>query len=131
TRVGGSFGYRNRFRPRISVSFGFKYNLLSGDDRLTKEPYRNYRNLHFRTHQFALYSHLELILLRNERHGKRYSYLGLKGHRHKNTWLYVFSGFTYFVFIPQAKNYGDWHNLRPLRTEGQGLPNAPKPYGLF
>lgn len=131
TRVGMGLGYRYRFRPWVSGSFGFKYNLFRGDDKLTKEPYRNYRNLHFRTHQFGAYAHLELIVLYNERNGKRYSYKGLNGHKHKNTWLYLYSGFKFFAFIPQAKKDGEWQNLRPLKTEGQGLPNGPNQYGLF
>lgn len=39
---------------------------------------------------------------------------------------YIFGGVGLFSFYPKAKNAaGEWTPLRPLRTEGQGLPQYP------
>jgi hypothetical protein len=45
---------------------------------------------------------------------------------------YILGGIGYFNFNPQAKLDGNWVNLQPLRTEGQGFSEYParKPYKL-
>ena len=45
---------------------------------------------------------------------------------------YVMAGISYFSFNPQAKLNGNWIDLQPLRTEGQGFAEYPdrKPYKL-
>src|SRR5690554_7980529 len=45
--------------------------------------------------------------------------------------LYVFSGISGFYYNPQTQINGKWTNLRPLRTEGQGLPGGADEYGMF
>jgi hypothetical protein len=45
---------------------------------------------------------------------------------------YIKNGVSMFIFNPKAELDGKWHELQPLRTEGQGLPNSSsKPYSLF
>jgi hypothetical protein len=75
-----------------------------------------------------LSQHLELIVFNNEQYGKRNKIKGLKGMRNKNTLVYLFSGITGFLYIPMAQG---GPMLRPLHTEGQGLPGGPDEYGLF
>ena len=128
TRPSGHLGYRFRFRPWVSTKTILQYGVLRGSDALTNEPYRHYRNLAFKTHLIELSQHIEFVIFNNEHYGKRHSIRGLKGMRNKNTLVYLFSGFTGFAYIPQSPT---GVNLRPLRTEGQGLPGGPKPYGLF
>ena len=45
---------------------------------------------------------------------------------------YVMGGISYFTFNPQAKLNGNWVDLQPLSTEGQGFAEYPdrKPYKL-
>lgn len=45
---------------------------------------------------------------------------------------YFIAGIGYFSFNPQAKLEGEWHELHPLRLEGQGFAEYPgrKPYEL-
>jgi hypothetical protein len=45
---------------------------------------------------------------------------------------YVLTGISYFHFNPQARLYGRWHDLQPLRTEGQGFAEYKErqPYSL-
>lgn len=46
---------------------------------------------------------------------------------------YVALGGSFFTFNPQATYLGQIYELRPLNTEGQGLPSFPnrKPYSLY
>lgn len=43
---------------------------------------------------------------------------------------YVFAGLSIFRFNPQAELNGEWYDLQPLTTEGQGLEGRPAPYNL-
>lgn len=133
TRPSGHIGFRYRFRPWFATKSMFQYAVLKGDDALTNEPSRRNRNLSFRTHLFEFSQNLEWIFFSYERFGKRYNIPGLKGIRNKNTVAYLFGGVAGFLYIPQGPGGGGWTNLRPLKTEGQGLPGAEreKGYGLF
>jgi hypothetical protein len=44
---------------------------------------------------------------------------------------YLFAGVGGFYFNPQGKYDGEWYNLRPLSTEGEGLPGGPPEYSQF
>lgn len=128
TRPSAHIGFRYRFRPWVATKTMIQYGLLMGSDQLTTEPARHNRNLSFKTHLIELSQHLELVVYNNEHYGKRHKIKGLKGMRNKNTLVYIFSGFTGFIFIPMAQG-GPY--LRPLHTEGQGLPNGPSEYELY
>ncbi|UKN02946.1 hypothetical protein K6119_05385 [Paracrocinitomix mangrovi] len=127
TRPSGHLGYRYRLRPWVATKSLLQYGVLRGSDQLTTEPFRHNRNLSFKTHLIEFSQHLELVIYNNEHYGRRNKIYGLKGHRNKNDLLYLFSGISVFAYIPQAE---DGTNLRPLNTEGQGLPGGPKKYGL-
>lgn len=45
---------------------------------------------------------------------------------------YLIGGISYYRFNPQALSGEQWHDLQPLRTEGQGFPanEKRKPYSL-
>lgn len=131
TRPSGHIGYRYRLKPWICTKSILQYGILKGDDALTNEPSRHYRNLYVRTHLIEFSQQFEFILLNNEHFGKSHKIHGLKGMRNKNTLLYLFSGFSVFAYIPQGPGDGGWTNLRPLNTEGQGLPGGPNHYKLI
>lgn len=128
TRPSGHIGFRFRMRPWIATKTIIQYGVLRGSDQLTQEPYRRNRNLSFKTHLIEASQHLELIFYNNEHYGKRNNIKGLKGMKNKNTLAYFIFGITGFAYIPQSQ---DGVNLRPLNTEGQGLPGGPKDYGLL
>ena len=128
TRYAFHLGYRYRFKPRFATKSLLQYGLLQGDDALTTEVYRNYRNIRVKTHLIEFSQTLEWIIFNNEHFGKRYRIAGLKGMRNKNTLIYLIGGVSGFAYFPQAPS-GPF--LRSLRTEGQGLPGAPKPYSYF
>ena len=127
-RPAGHFGLRFRILPFLSTSSILQYGWLEGDDNLTNQPNRRYRNIHTRTHLFEFTQRVELLVYHKENFGRRFKRQGLKGLRAKNDAVYLFTGFTFFGFIPQGKIEGNWMNLRPLNTEGQGLAGAPEPY---
>jgi len=129
TRPSGHLGFRYRFSQWWATKTLVQYAVLKGDDALTNEPSRRNRNLSFRTHLFELSQHIEFIFYGNERFGARHKIYGLKGMRNKNTITYLFTGVTGFGYIPQGPGDGGWTNLRPLKTEGQGLPGGGKQYG--
>jgi len=119
-------GFRYRFAKHFATTTLLTAAMLKGDDALTKEPIRNARNLNFRSPYINLNQRIEWIIYTNEGIGNRY---GLKGGMHDHNFqLYVFGGIGLAWFNPQGKYQGKWVNLRPLHTEGQGLPNGPKKY---
>ena len=50
TRPSGHLGFRYRFKPWFLTKSIIQYGMLKGDDALTQEPSRHYRNLLVRTH---------------------------------------------------------------------------------
>ena len=111
-----------------------QYTYLEGRDVLinTKgedELYRKQRNLDFKTNMFEAYAALEvfplkLLYLNNEDYNPRYR-------------PYGFIGVGMFKYNPKgsitdANGNVTWHELHPLRTEGQGFAEYPdrKPYSL-
>lgn len=127
TRFGVGIGYRLRFHPRFATTTNLTYAMLAGADSHTEEIIRRSRNLSFRTHLLELSQKVEFIIYADEESGSSY----LQGQRSKADVLYVFTGISGFLFSPQTKIGDKWTNLRPLKTEGQGLPDGADPYGLF
>ena len=127
TRPSFQLGMRYKFAKRFAVKGGFYYQLVSGADRLTKEPYRHNRNLSFRSNIFELSAQAEFYITK-EQQGHRYKIKNAKGIKNYDFQAYVFLGIGGFYYNPQAKYGGNWVSLQPLSTEGQGLPGGPKKY---
>jgi len=128
TRIGGGIGYRFRFHPRWATSTQLYFGMVSGSDANTDEIIRRSRNLSFRSPILELSQRLEFIVWSNEQNGAKYRTLGTLGRKTKSDVLYIFSGISGFFFNPQTQINGSWTDLRPLRTEGQGLPNGAEEY---
>lgn len=126
TRFGLGGGYRLRFRPMWSWSMQLYGGLVQGDDANTNEIIRRSRNLSFRSPVVELSNRIEVIVFANEKLGARYKIQGLRGFRNNYELIYLFTGLSGVFFNPQAKIDGSWVNLRPLRTEGQGLIGGPE-----
>ncbi len=127
TRPSAQIAIRYKFSNRLAFKGGFYYQLLSGNDKLTKEPFRNNRNLHFRSSVYELSGQMEFFFTK-EQQGARYQIKNAKGMKSYNFQAYGFVGVGGIYFNPQAKYHGAWVNLQPLGTEGQGLPGGPKKY---
>lgn len=129
-------GYRYLVLQDLGVTANFSLGYVYGDDGLTEEPFRNNRNIHFRSPIMELSTMAEYTVLRLQRQGARYTRVtrsrtigGLAGS------LYIFAGVGGFYYNPQGYFEKDsyqgnipvyelpddgWYNLRPLKTEGQG-----------
>jgi hypothetical protein len=117
--IGGLVGYRYRFHPFFATSTTLNIGMLRGSDTETAEIIRNSRNLHFRSMYFELQQRIEFVILANEKFGSRSS--NRNGFKNRNEQLYLFTGVGVSYFNPQAQYNGEWVDLDPLNTEGQGL----------
>lgn len=120
-------GYRYKISPTIAVKGFGGWTRLTGNDLLTAEPARNNRNLSFRTNIFTASAHFEYSVI-EEKVKSRYARRGKKFPLN----IYFFGGAGLFYFNPESKYIDNkWYKLKPLHTEGQGLPNSEaKSYSL-
>ncbi|NOQ71201.1 MAG: hypothetical protein GQ574_04310 [Crocinitomix sp.] len=132
TSFAGHLGFRYRLASNFATKTLLQYGLFAGNDTYTHQYHRRNRNIQFQTHLFEISQQFELILVRNEQFGSRHRKYGLKGFRPKDFQVYLFSGVSFFGFIPQGRGGGyGWTNLRPLKTEGQGLSDDTKAYERY
>jgi hypothetical protein len=105
------------------------YMRLWGKDALTKELYRNNRNLSFRSNIYELSVNVEYAFFK-EKGGNRYGIKRTFKRRYKarNSYFYISGGVGAFWFNPKALYGGNWYELQALSTEGEGLPGGPKKY---
>lgn len=104
-------------RANLSRHFAVKAHFYKGHISGTDEHYEGLlvreRNLHFRSPLYEIGLQGELTFLnfgeRQQRIAAPYCFLGVAG----------------FFFNPQARYQGEWIDLQPLGTEGQGLPEYP------
>ena len=109
----GGIIYKYFFNPHVGLRFGATYTALSGADSLSNIPVDKARNLSFGTHLFEMHGAFEVNLLPIE-------ILRMKATP------YFFAGIAAFYFNPFAIDpAGDKVFLKPLSTEGEGLPMYP------
>lgn len=133
TRTAFQIGYRYKLAKWFNLSTQFNYLIVRGDDKLTTEQFRNNRNLNFKSNIFELSGRIEFVYMSN-RVGHRYGIKRTLSSRMKNrSWDFtVFMGIGGFYFNPKARTMqGQWVKLKPMHTEGQGLPGGPKQYGNY
>ncbi|MEI7594794.1 MAG: hypothetical protein WCK02_03525 [Bacteroidota bacterium] len=122
-------GYSYRFTKQTALQLELGYGFLNGNDKLTQEPFRQNRNLNFRTaiYQFdAKYC----LTVSKQRPGHIYNLRGVRGMKNVQIISYVFAGVGLFWFNPKgfSETTGKWVALHPLSTEGQGLYPSRKNY---
>jgi hypothetical protein len=107
--VGGFVRYK--IKPKSSFRFAMDYIRLEGDDKLSTNPVRRFRNFNFRNdiYDFTLTYHH--IFYENKDLGRTY--------RFKNSFcVYTFAGLGGFYSNPKTYYKGIWVPLQPLATEG-------------
>lgn len=124
TRYALTAGFRYYLKQRLSLRTGLAFAMIGGDDALTKETFRNNRNLNFKSPVLEAATMIEYHLTQ-ENAGSRYKLKGARGKKSIGIGSYVFLGVGGFWFDPR---HNDGTRLRPLHTEGQGLPGGPKQY---
>ncbi|MEI8278273.1 MAG: DUF6089 family protein [Bacteroidota bacterium] len=113
--------YKYFITPHLGFRFGATFSQLTAADSLSDIPAMKARNLSFTTNIGELHGGLELNLL------------PIDFDRMKVT-PYVFGGVGVFYFNPYVTDdNGNKVFLRPLSTEGEGIPTYPdrKPYSLI
>ena len=113
-----------RFNPHrfFAIRGGVTYGMISGDDSKHSDiDFRMRRNLSFKSTIFEVAITGELNLS---------GYMPINTDRRFSP--YVFGGGAMFMFNPRALYQGQWVDLQPLGTEGQGTSAFPdrEPYKL-
>ena len=112
--------YKYFLSPHVGLRVGASFTQLTAADSLSDIFVKKQRNLSFATNLFEVHGGIEINLL------------PIDVDRMKVT-PYIFGGIAVFYYNPytSAPN-GDKIFLRPLSTEGEGLPNYPdrKQYSL-
>jgi hypothetical protein len=130
TRFGAALGLRYRLSEFFALNSHITYGSVSGDDKLTDEFYRNYRNLNFRSNIFEWNLNFEAAF-QQEQVGHRYRLRRVKGQKGYEIYAYGFVGVGIFHFDPKTDYKGVAYRLQPLGTEGQGLVPSRKKYSLW
>ena len=124
-----NFSYKYYLKSKIGVKVDLAFAKISGNDESTPERFRRNRNLNFETTIIEGSALFEWTII-TEKSGNRYNLKDKFGKSigAKNPFsfgLYAFGGIGGFYYNPTGyNNFGDAKtkfDLRPLRTEGQGL----------
>ena len=125
TQYAFNFSYKYFLKSKLALRLNLAYLKIAGDDKSTGDSSRLNRNLNFQTTIFEGAAMLEWIII-PEKTGNRYNLKNKFGKSigRKNPLgfgLYAFGGIGGFYFNPKGEANGILKDLRPLRTEGQGL----------
>ena len=105
--------YKYFFTPHLGIRFGASYTQLAAADSLSNVAVKKARNLSFNTDLVEVHGAMEL------------NFLPIDVDRMKVS-PYIFAGISVFYYNPYAYTAdGTKIYLRPLSTEGQGLPQYP------
>jgi hypothetical protein len=114
----GAFFKRNRASGFVSWKYEFNYGTISGSDKNFEQ--NSTRNLDFKTNLYEASIQFEFNFQK--------FFIGLRAEKFSP---FVFTGLGATYFNPQGTYNGNWVDLRPLSTEGQGLAGGPKQYSNF
>ncbi len=119
TRPLVSVGARYKITELFATNLNFAFGVISGDDKLSGELGREGRNMHFKSNVYQVTNHFEFFVLKDR--GKRF--ISQETKFINNVSIYLTGGVGVCFFNPKAMKAGEWHELQPLGTEGQGLPS--------
>ena len=119
SKPAGGIIYRYIMNERWAIKMNGIYGTLQGDD--IKSKFNAERNLRFKSSLLEFSPQLELNFLPYKTGNKEENYFT----------PYIFAGISVFSFNPKAQYEGEWYELKPLGTEGQGTAESDlKPYSL-
>ena len=114
TQMAGGAIIRYNLNPR----FALKGNVFAGSveayDSDSFDDFQRKRNLHFRSNILDFSAQLEFNF---------FEYMISNPEMPFSP--YIFAGISLFRFNPQAELDGEWYDLQPLGTEGQGMTEYP------
>ena len=111
TRWNGGAFVRYKWRPKLSLKLAFDYLRIEGDDKLSTNIGRKYRNFNFRNDMFDLGLTGEWFFYENNDLGNTYRYRN--GFR-----AYAFAGVGGFYSNPKSLYQGEWVKMQPVASEG-------------
>jgi len=119
---------RYKWRPKVSLKLAVDYLRLEGDDALSSNPGRRFRNFNFRNDVYDVGFTGEYFFYENNDLGNTYRYRN--GFR-----AYLFAGVGAFYTNPKTLYKGEWVALQPLATEGvtyrKVVMNIPMGVGFY
>lgn len=127
TRPAAHFDFRYFVAQKMAIRARATYGVLAGNDNLTTEPFRQNRNLSFKSDIYEASLVFEFHLYKEEL-GHMYDLRGVQGSKSPRIGFYAFAGIGGIYFDPKAQFENTWVRLKPLGTEGQGLPGGPEEY---
>ncbi len=130
TRPAVHFDYRYYVAQRMAMRARMTYGVMAGNDNLTSEPFRMNRNLNFKSDIYEASLVFEFHAYQEEL-GHIHDLRGVQGQKSTRIGLYAFAGIAGFHFDPKAQFQNTWVRLKPMGTEGQGLPGGPEEYSNF
>jgi hypothetical protein len=117
TRSSASLFGRHKFNDFLGASLSFNYNRIKGDDNLSTNDGRVWRNLRFRNDILDM-------TIRTEGYLYKINDVGNRGRYYVSFEAYVHAGVTAFYSNPKGSLDGSsWTSLRPLQTEGVSYKN--------
>ncbi len=116
-KISAMLGYKYRLADRLAGKFSFTYSKVAADDANASNAARRSRNLNFRSDLTEFGIGGEYYFLR-EKEIPRYS--GGEGSFWKKWSGYISIELALLHFNPMGQYQGQWYELQPLCTEGQG-----------
>lgn len=111
TRWNAGMFARYKYRQNVSFKAAFDYLRVEGDDKLSTNPGRHYRNFNFKNDIFALTTTAEYFFFTDPDLGNTY--------RYKNSFrAYIFGGVGGFLTSPKSRYQGEWVKMRDYYVEG-------------
>lgn len=129
TRPAVAIGLRYKLGNYLALNSHITYGRVSGDDKLTTEYFRHYRNLSFFSDIYEFNVNFEMAF-QQEQVGHRYRLKKVKGLRGYELYTYFFVGAGVFHMDPKTNYLGNIIRLQPLGTEGQGIVASRPKYSL-
>lgn len=120
TRWNEGVYYKYRFHPMFAAKISLNYLRIEGDDKLSSNPARKFRNLSFRNDIYDAEATLQWLFYSKDRP------TGLYPRTSIYFAAYLFAGVGGYYSNPKTKYQGSYIALRPLKTEGV----AYSAYGL-
>ncbi len=103
---------RYKFDPLFAVKFAFNYLRIEGDDKLTINEGRKYRNLSFRNDIYDLETTVQWLFYSSNKP------LGVYSRSNVFFTAYLFGGVGGFYHNPKTLYQGSYIALQPIKTEG-------------
>jgi len=111
TRWNGGLFARYKWREKISLKFAFDYLRIEGNDNLSTNQGRRFRNFNFKNDIFSLSTTAQFFFYTDPDLGNTY--------RYKNSFsAYVVGGVGGFYTNPKSYYRGEWVKMRDYFVEG-------------